>query len=127
MKKGCLIIVIVLLTGILGLILIEYISNKPIPIQKEEELFIGKWKSSSGFVIEIKANGTAQILENSESETVFQWLPGRNPRVFFKGDSLINLYDPFNMFRSYKINRLPYRDSLTFKMILNGVTLTKQF
>jgi len=127
MKKGCLIIVIVLLTALLSIILIEYISEGPIPIQKEKESFIGIWKSSSGFVIEIKANGLAKILENSESDSVFQWLPGRNPRVFFKGDSLFNLSDPFNMFRSYKINRLPYRDSLTFKMILNGVTLTKQF
>jgi hypothetical protein len=125
MKKGCLIIVIVLLIGIMVVILIEYISDIPIPIQKDKESFIGIWKSSSGFAFEIEPNGFAKILECSDSDIIFQWLPGRNPRVFFKGDSLLNLSDPFNMFRSYKINRLPYRDSSTFKMILNGVTLTK--
>ena len=125
MKKGCLITVIVLLTLLLTVLLLEYISDRPIPIPKDKESFIGIWESSSGFAFEIEPNGFAKILKCSDSDTIFQWLPGRTPRVFFDGDSLLNLSDPFNMFRSYKIYRLPYWDSLTLKMILNGVTLTK--
>ena len=125
MKKGCLITVIVLLTLLLAVLLLEYISDRPIPIPKDKESFIGIWESSSGFAFEIEPNGFAEILKCSDSDTIFQWLPGRIPRVYFKGDSVFNLSDPFNMFRSYKINRLPYKDSSTFKMILNGVILTK--
>jgi hypothetical protein len=125
MKKGCLITVIVFLTLLLAVILLVYLSDRPIPIPKDKESFIGIWNSSTGFAFEIEPKGFAKILKYSDSDTIFRWLPGRTPRILFGGDSLLILSDPFNLFRSYKINRLPYRDSSTFKMVLNGVILTK--
>ena len=73
MKKGCLITVIVLLTLLLAVLLLEYISDRPIPIPEDKKSFIGIWKSSSGFAFEIEPNGFAKILKCSDNDTIFQW------------------------------------------------------
>jgi hypothetical protein len=104
--------------------------NKPIPIPKEKEAFIGIWESSSGFKIEIKSEGIATILQGASRtlpgyDPEFDLLPGRKPHVFFKGDTVLNLLDPFNYSRDFKIDLLPVKDSSGVKMILNGVTFIK--
>lgn len=104
--------------------------QKPQPIPKEKESFIGIWKSASGFEIEIKSNGISTILKGSDRshpdyDPKFDLLPGRHPRVIFIGDSVLNLFDPFNYSVDFNINQLPLKDSSGFKMILDGVTFTK--
>jgi len=46
--------------------------------------------------------------------------------VEFSGDSLLIISQPTVRAREYHINKNPYKDGDTCKMILNGVLLIKQ-
>jgi len=108
--------------------------SRPHPIPKNKEAFIGLWLSPSGFKMEIKSSGTANLIQidNSMDPESGKLDVGVTPEyakemlVEFGGDSLLIIKQPTLRAREYKIDRNPYMDGDTCKMILNGVSLIKQ-
>ena len=103
------------------------------PVPKDKEAFIGKWKSASGYEMEIFAKGTADIKQiedktNPDYEKLCikvapQIIYGM--KVFFKNDSVLEIADPYNYAKGFKINQSPASNSTSQQMVLNGVTLNK--
>jgi hypothetical protein len=115
-------------------ILISFVScqnAKPIP--KEKELFIGRWISHSGFQIEIKSVGTASVSQISDTlEPDYNKLNIKVAPPFitdmlveFIGDSVLSIAKPLNYAKEYIIDKNPYQDNDTSKLILNGVIFFK--
>jgi len=108
--------------------------GRPHPIPKDKEAFIGVWISHSGFKMEIKSSGTADLTEiNDPMDPESSKLDvGVTPEyakemlVEFGGDSLLIIKKPTVRAREYKIDQNPFMDGDTCKMILNGVVLKKQ-
>lgn len=108
--------------------------SSPHPIPKGKEAFIGKWSSHSGFKMEIKATGTADVTEidNQMDPEGNKLNIGVTPEyakemlVEFIGDSILLIVKPTVRGKEYKISHNPYMDGDTCKMILNGVVLIKQ-
>lgn len=106
----------------------------PHPVPENKESFIGLWQSHSGFKMEIKPSGTANLTQiNNPMDPESSKLDvGVTPEyavdmhVGFGGDSLLVIVKPGVRGREYKIDRNPYMDGDTCKMILNGVLLIKQ-
>ena len=104
------------------------------PIPKDKEAFIGVWISHSGFKMEIKSSGTADLTEinnpmNPESSKLDVGVTpeyAKEMLVEFGGDSILIIKKPTVRAREYKIDKNPYMDGDTCKMILNGVLLKKQ-
>jgi hypothetical protein len=46
--------------------------------------------------------------------------------VEFSGETLLVVRAPFNYTKEYRINRIPYSERDTIKMVLNGVVLYKK-
>ena len=118
----------------LGALCCMFTSCGPKPLPSDKIAFVGQWKASSGFTLTINANGTA---------TLFQSIDHANPDyerlcitvgpktiedipVSFVGDDILEVSKPFLYAKTYKIDRPPYRDGDSVKMVLNGVTLIKQ-
>jgi hypothetical protein len=106
----------------------------PTPVSKDRVNYLGQWKSQSGFLIEIKADGTANIIQKiSQTESDFENLGIKvgppiikDLNVNFIDDSTLEVVKPTLYGRVYKISKAPFRDQDNFKMILNNVELTKQ-
>lgn len=106
---------------------------KKSPVLKDKESFIGIWKSSSGFEMEIKADGLADIKQiedrsNPDYDKLCIKVAGsyiKGIKFFFMGDSTIKVIEPFNYAIKYHIKKYPYQDGDTSRMILNGVMLAK--
>ena len=106
----------------------------PTPIPENKTNFVGQWKSQSGFLIEIKADGTADIQQKiSQTEPDFEYLcikvgPPiiKDLSVKFIDDSTLEVLKPTLYAKAYKISKAPFRDQDNFKMILNNVELTRQ-
>ena len=104
---------------------------KPIPPEKES--FIGVWRSTSGFELEILAVGKANLRQiRYKSDPDWDRLnikvaPDRleGLQVRFVGDSTLELIEPLNYGRDYRINRSPYSENGQSKMMLNGVILIR--
>lgn len=115
-------------------VLLAYILNLPKPIPSDKNIFVGLWKSGSGFELEIMSDGTATITQNiNDRNSDYECLnikvaPSRisSANVEFRGDSLISVARPGYYAREYGIDKYPYLDSDQYKMILNGVTLVKE-
>lgn len=115
-------------------VLLAYILNLPKPIPSDKNIFVGLWKSGSGFELEIMSDGTATITQNindrgSDYESLnIKVAPSRisNANVEFRGDSLISVARPGYYAREYRIDKYPCLDNDQYKMILNGVTLVKE-
>ena len=108
--------------------------NNPQPIPKGKEAFIGVWQARSGFKVDIKALGTADVYEfnlpqNSDNLKLIIGITqpySIDMLVEFKGDSILVIRKPTVRARQYRIDRNPYLDGDTMKMVLNGVVLSKQ-
>jgi len=108
--------------------------SRPRPIPKNKEAFIGLWLSHSGFKMEIKSSGTADLTQifNSMDPESGKLDVGVTPEyakemlIEFGGDSILIIKQPTVRAREYNIDRNPYMDGDTCKMILNGVLLIKQ-
>jgi hypothetical protein len=106
----------------------------PTPVSKDRVNYLGQWKSQSGFLIEIKADGTANIMQKiSRTESDYENLcikvgPPiiKDLNVNFINDSTLEVLKPTLYGKVYKISKAPFRDQDNFKMILNNVELTKQ-
>jgi hypothetical protein len=108
--------------------------NRPHPVPQNKEAFIGLWLSHSGFKMEINASGTADLAqidnpmdpESSKLDVGVTPEYSKDMLVKFGGDTLLIIVKPRVRGREYRIDRNPYMDGDTCKMILNGVLLIKQ-
>ena len=100
------------------------------PIPKDKLAFVGKWNSEVGISIEILAKGTANIVRLSPKSGAEKLDIGAahptNFRVYFEDNDRLNLVQPFNIGRIYKIDKYPNRTDDQMVMILNGIKLTKE-
>jgi len=107
-------------------------SPKPIPVNKKD--FIGMWVSPTGFIMDIKPSGTADVTENTNSSNPddVKLNIGITPKyskdmlVEFRGDTILVISQPTVRAREYHIDKNPYQVGDTCKMILNGVLLIRQ-
>ncbi|MGA2916087.1 MAG: hypothetical protein ABSE89_08700 [Sedimentisphaerales bacterium] len=105
----------------------------PTPIPQDKQAFVGVWKSESGFQLEIKAEGLAnirQIADHNKPDckalnigVAPQDIEGM--RVKFTGDNGLEVVSPGNYGKVYHIDRTPFVEDGRARMVLNGVTFTK--
>ena len=108
--------------------------HNPKPISKDKGDFIGVWQAYSGFKVEIKASGTADVYEYNlpQNSDNIKLIIGVTPQyamdmlVGFGSDSILIISKPTVRAREYRIDRNPFLDGDTMKMVLNGVVLIKQ-
>jgi len=95
------------------------------PVPKDKESYIGLWGSHSGFQIDIKSDGTSTITQIADTIAV---APPFIKEMFveFKGDSNLLVAKPLYFAKEYLINKSPYQEGDTSKLILNGVIFIKQ-
>ena len=122
------------LLAILFIYLICVSCNRPQPIPKDKEAFIGQWHSRSGFQLEIKSSGIANVIPivNPENADFIRLDIGITPAyakemlVGFEGDSILWVSKPTVRYKAFRIDRYPFLDGDTSKFIINGVVLIKQ-
>jgi hypothetical protein len=106
----------------------------PEPLPPSKQQFVGVWRSSAGFVLRIKAAGTAviaQIPDPADPQAAALNIKVAAPvindlLVEFRGDTAMLVVTPLLYAREYHIDRPPFDDGDTVKMILNGVTLLRR-
>ena len=104
------------------------------PVPKDKESYIGLWITHSGFQIDIKSAGTASITQIADTlDPDFTKLniavaPPFIKEMFveFKGDSNLLVAKPLYFAKEYLINKSPYQEGDTSKLVLNGVVFIKQ-
>lgn len=120
---------------ILLYILVSFAScSNPEPIPSDKEAYIGLWISRSGFQIEIDSSGIASVIpvEDRKSPDYTKLDVGITPEyakkmfVGFEGDTALYLLRPRLIYKAFRIDRNPYLDGDTTRMVLNGVVLIKQ-
>jgi len=110
------------------------ISCGPKPLPHDKLIFVGQWKAHSGFTIEIKLDGTAdltQYLDHTDPDYERLCIKVGPPIIrgiplSFKGDDILEVSKTMLYGKTYKIEQPPHQDGDHIKMILNGVTLIKQ-
>jgi len=110
------------------------ISCGPKPLPNDKLVFVGQWEAHSGFTIDIKANGTAELtqyLDHTDPDYERLCIKVGPPIIkdiplTFKGDDVLEVSKTMLYARTYKIEQPPYQDGDHIKMVLNGVTLIKQ-
>ena len=107
--------------------------SNPQPIPKGKERFIGVWQAVSGFKVSIKSTGMADVTEgnismNPDNAKLNIGITPEYAKGMLVGfaDSILIISKPHLRAREYRINRNPYLDGDTMKMVLNGVVLIKQ-
>jgi hypothetical protein len=104
------------------------------PIPKDKGSFIGSWVSRSGFKIEINSSGIARVVPiiNTEDPDYIRLDVGISSEyaekmyVGFEVDTALSLLKPQLIYKTFRIDKKPYLDGDTAKMVLNGVVLVKQ-
>jgi hypothetical protein len=121
----------VILTGISSAFCLS--CNNPQPIPKGKETFIGIWQARSGFEMNIKSTGIADVTEgnismNPDNAKLNIGITPEYAKGMLVGfaDSILIISKPTVRAREYRIDRYPYLDGDTMKMIINGVVLIKQ-
>ena len=108
--------------------------KSPKPITENKKAFIGMWISQTGFKMDIKPSGTADLTQNNNSSNPddIKLNIGVTPEyskdmlVEFRGDTILIISQPTVRAREYQIDKNPYQVGDTCKMILNGVLLIRQ-
>jgi hypothetical protein len=103
------------------------------PIPEDKRAFIGTWRSASGFELTILAEGRANLHQLSPGSQPDSDLLNikvapqdiRGMRVRFLGPDTLEVIDPLNYAKDYRIDRAPNEDGGRFTMVLNGVTLVR--
>lgn len=118
----------------LGILCCLLIACGPKPIPSNKAGFVGEWTIGSAFRLNINANGTARLFQliDPASPDYDKLCIKVGPRIiegmqvkFLVGD-VLELAKPTLYGRTYKIDRPPYQDGDSVKMVLNGVVLVKQ-
>ena len=107
--------------------------REPTLIPQEKQAFVGVWRSESGFQLEIKAEGIAnirQIADHNKPDckalnigVAPQSIDGM--RVKFLGGDNLEVVIPGLYGKVYHIDRVPFAEDGRTKMVLNGVTFMK--
>ena len=132
-------IVSVIVLAIIVIIVIIFISQtfvtckRPQPIPKDKAAFIGHWSSRTGFHIYIDSSGIADVTlihdeDNPDFEKLFIGVDDEYAKDMlfgFEGDTAIYVLQEHVKYKSLRIERSPYIDGDTCKMILNSVLLIK--
>lgn len=116
------------------LLLFTIACNRPEAVPASKKEFIGTWTNSVGFRAEIRADGTTDLTmtENSKHPDNVRLYIGvapqyaKNMLARFRGDSILLIIQPHVAGKAYKIERLPWLDGDTMKVVLNGVVLRKE-
>jgi hypothetical protein len=103
------------------------------PIPQDKQAFVGVWRSESGFQLEIKAEGAANIRQIADHnapdcKTLNIGVAPQNiegMRVKFTGDGGLEVVSPGNYGKEYHIDQTPFVEGGRTKMVLNGVTFVK--
>jgi hypothetical protein len=115
---------------IIALVALYTFVKGPTPIPDDKQEFVGQWRTSSGFELQIRADGTASIVNNQAGAPNLNIregpdrIEGANAR--FAGDSILNVGVPGLYARTYRIDQYPQPDSMTYAMVLNGALLRWQ-
>jgi hypothetical protein len=125
------IVLMFLLPGIVGWVVGFF--GGPAPIPQENQAFVGVWRSESGFQLEIKAEGTADIrqIANRKEPDCKTLNIGVAPqgvegmRVKFTGKDNLEVVTPGLYGKVYHIDRTPFVEKGLTEMVLNGVTFVK--
>ena len=124
------VLVLGLFAAILLLTILFIIVKLPTTVPGDKQVFVGQWKSASGFELQIKSDGTARILNNSSGSRDIRIEVGPSTierlNVHFVGDTVLEVSRPSYYGKTYKIDRYPYRDSSAYVMILNGTTFRRE-
>jgi hypothetical protein len=107
--------------------------REPTPIPQENQAFVGVWRSESGFQLEIKAEGTANIkqIANRNEPDCEAMNIGVAPeniegmRVKFTGKGNLTVVIPSLYGKVYQIDRVPFVENGRTRMVLNGVIFMK--
>lgn len=112
------------------LIVLFVLVQLPRQIPNDKQVFVGHWKSTSGFELQIESDGTALILNNHSGSRNIQIEVGPNTieelRVQLVGDTILEVDRPSYYGKTYRIDRFPYRDSSAYVMILNGTNFLRE-
>jgi hypothetical protein len=116
------------------IILGAYILNAPKPIPADKMMFVGTWKTASGFTLQISGDGTAMIAQHlSDNGSDYEQLaikvaPPRiaSANVEFSGATSLTVVRHGYYARQYRIDQAPHQDDGTYRMVLNGVVLVKE-
>ena len=108
--------------------------KSPKPIPENKKAFIGVWVSHTGFKMDIKPSGTADLTENNNSSNpdddklnigvTSEY--SKDMLVEFSGDSILIISQPTVRAKEYHIDKNPHQVGDTCKMNLNGVLLIRQ-
>lgn len=104
------------------------------PVPKNKEAFVGVWQSPSGFQLQILREGYVNVYQPMDSlhpeyrslrimraNAVYNF----GFEIEFIGDTILHIKKPYHSGKEYQINKSPFYDADTMKMVLNGVTLRK--
>jgi hypothetical protein len=108
--------------------------DKPVPIPPDRQAFVGVWVTASGFRLDIRADGTAditQIADTSAPEYArlnLKVAPRAIEGIFvrFREGDFLEVVKPTLYAREYHIDSYPSEDSHPLKMVLNGVAFEKR-
>lgn len=119
-------------TLLITILMLQACAQEPLPESKEA--YIGVWQSQGGFQIQILPEGFANIyqpIDSTQIEYTSLRIEHANKefnfgfRIEFPADSIIAIDKPNFESKHYVINKKPFLDQDTMKMVLNGVVLRK--
>ncbi len=107
-------------------------ARKPIPPDKAA--FVGAWRTRSGFTLRLNANGTARLFQpvdraspgfDSSGIKVAPPVTEELSVKFEKPNGLV-IWKSMLYGKRYRVDRPPYQDGDSLRMVLNGVTFTRR-
>jgi hypothetical protein len=109
------------------------IFDSKVPIPEDKRAFIGVWKTSFGFTLDLRENGAAYLKQvgasgSQDFDAVTIPLAPLNStelEAHFRGDSTILIIKPSFYAKEYRITRAPYQEGNRMKMMLNSVAFIK--
>jgi hypothetical protein len=119
---------------LLALLCWAFVSCGPNPLPDDKLAYVGQWKAPSGFTMDIKADGTAdidQFVSPSDPEygrLCIKVAPTkiRGLNVDFQEGKVLEVSVTAKYGKTYTITRPPYKEGNEMKIVLNGITLTRQ-
>ncbi len=118
---------LVLLVAVCG-----FVACGPRPIPPEKAAFIGEWRTSSGFALQLDPAGTARLFQNRASPDLDSIGINVAPPVTevlsvrFTEPNGLEVGKTMLYGKRYRVDRPPYHDGDSVRMVLNGVTFTRR-